>query len=210
MTLSRSKKNYNPGQESVRHWITTLVLVTVNIATIFPCVDWIDRIPAPTTWNEDRVSRFRPAFTDIRSRYGSQHYSIIKGEFDGFRVTFATFDWFLRSMAIHIDCTCRWGPTDTWFPFILIKSYKRRKLFLSTSFSNSSLFLSDSPFLNDLEHIIRIFDKTTKLRFRNAEEPQYVKFGSTRDNDEGCNIRFGQLKLKGWILSFHVIRFEYA
>ena len=115
MTLSRSKKNYNPGQESVRHWITTLVLVTVNIATIFPCVDWIDRIPAPTTWNEDRVSRFRPAFTDIRSRYGSQHYSIIKGEFDGFRVTFATFDWFLRSMAIHIDCTCRWGPTDTWF-----------------------------------------------------------------------------------------------
>jgi hypothetical protein len=57
--------------------------------------------------------------------------------------------------------------------------------------------LSDSPFLDDLDHIIRCFDKTTKLRFRKAEEPEYVKFGSTRDNDESCNIRFGQLKLMG-------------
>jgi len=58
-------------------------------------------------------------------------------------------------------------------------------------------YLNDSPFLDDLDHIILCFDKTTKLRFRNAEEPQYVKFGSTRDNDESYNIRFGQLKLIG-------------
>jgi len=58
-------------------------------------------------------------------------------------------------------------------------------------------YLSDSPFLDDLEHIVRCFDKTTKLRFRNANEPEYIKFGSTRDNDKSYNIRLGQLKLMG-------------
>jgi len=58
-------------------------------------------------------------------------------------------------------------------------------------------YLTDSPFLDDLEHIVLCFDKTTKHRFRKVEEPQYVKFGSTRDNDESYNIRFGQLKLMG-------------
>jgi len=57
--------------------------------------------------------------------------------------------------------------------------------------------LSESKFEEDLEHIVRCFDKTTKPRFRNAEEPQYVKFGSTRDNDQEAGIRFGQLKLSG-------------
>ncbi|KIJ17541.1 hypothetical protein PAXINDRAFT_167554 [Paxillus involutus ATCC 200175] len=41
------------------------------------------------------------------------------------------------------------------------------------------------------------FDKTTKLRFRNAEEPQYIKFGTVRDKDPEYNIRSGQLKLAG-------------
>ncbi|KAF8901884.1 hypothetical protein CPB84DRAFT_1776920 [Gymnopilus junonius] len=58
-------------------------------------------------------------------------------------------------------------------------------------------FLEDSTFIDDLDHIIRCFDKTTKPRFRNADEPQYIKFGSTRDNDPQYNIRFGQLKLSG-------------
>lgn len=58
-------------------------------------------------------------------------------------------------------------------------------------------FLSDSPFHEDLEHIVKCFDRTTKLRFRDSKEFQYVKFGSTRDNDEKSNIRFGQLKLQG-------------
>ena len=60
--------------------------------------------------------------------------------------------------------------------------------------------LSDSAFLDDLDHIATCFDKTTKLRFRNSEEPQYVKFGSTKDNDKSYNIRFGQLKLMGRVL----------
>ncbi|KIK93910.1 hypothetical protein PAXRUDRAFT_144008 [Paxillus rubicundulus Ve08.2h10] len=41
------------------------------------------------------------------------------------------------------------------------------------------------------------FDKTTKLRFRDAEEPQYIKFGTVRDKDPEYGIRSGQLKLAG-------------
>ena len=63
-----------------------------------------------------------------------------------------------------------------------------------------SEFLADSPFIDDLGHIVRCFDKTTKLRFKKTEEPQYIKFGSTRDNDEAYNIRFGQLKLMGRVI----------
>ena len=58
-------------------------------------------------------------------------------------------------------------------------------------------FLADSPFLDDLDHIVACFDKTTKLRFRDSKDHQYVKFGSTRDNDKVYDIRFGQLKLQG-------------
>ncbi|KAF8181789.1 hypothetical protein BJ912DRAFT_1061935 [Pholiota molesta] len=58
-------------------------------------------------------------------------------------------------------------------------------------------YLADSSFADDVEHIVRCFDKTTKLRFRDAEEPQYIKFGGTRDNDVSYGIRFGQLKLLG-------------
>ncbi|KAF6750812.1 hypothetical protein DFP72DRAFT_909388 [Ephemerocybe angulata] len=57
--------------------------------------------------------------------------------------------------------------------------------------------LAQSTYLDDLDHIVDCFDKTTKLRFRNAQEPQYIKFGSTRDNDKDCNIRIGQMKLSG-------------
>ncbi len=59
------------------------------------------------------------------------------------------------------------------------------------------VFLSDSEFIDDLDHIIRRFDTTTKIRFRNPDDPQYIKFGSTRDNDRDHNIRFGQLKVAG-------------
>jgi hypothetical protein len=58
-------------------------------------------------------------------------------------------------------------------------------------------YLQESTFLTDLDNIVECFDKTTKLRFRNSDEPQFIKFGRTRDNDENCNIRFGQLKLLG-------------
>jgi len=60
-------------------------------------------------------------------------------------------------------------------------------------------FLSDSKFVDDVDHIATCFDKTTKPRFRNVDEPQYIKFGGARDNDEMSNIRFGQMKLPGYL-----------
>jgi len=62
-------------------------------------------------------------------------------------------------------------------------------------------YLAGSLFLDDLNHIIECFDKTTKLKFQNIDGPQYIKFGSTRDNDPPCNIRFGQLKLAGCVFA---------
>jgi hypothetical protein len=49
----------------------------------------------------------------------------------------------------------------------------------------------------NLQLIVDCFDNTTKLRFRNSDEPQYIKFGGARDNDPTFKIRFGQLKLLG-------------
>ncbi|SJL14053.1 uncharacterized protein ARMOST_17506 [Armillaria ostoyae] len=43
------------------------------------------------------------------------------------------------------------------------------------------------------------FDKTAKLRFRNAEEPAYIQFGTIRDNDPALGIRGGRLTLLGSI-----------
>ena len=42
-----------------------------------------------------------------------------------------------------------------------------------------------------------VFDQTTKLRFRDAGDPQYIKFGTVRDKDPQYDIRSGQLKLAG-------------
>ncbi|EDR07836.1 uncharacterized protein LACBIDRAFT_327574 [Laccaria bicolor S238N-H82] len=60
--------------------------------------------------------------------------------------------------------------------------------------------LSDSAFIDDIDNMVRCFDRTTKLRFRNVNEPQFIKFGSTRDNEPESDIRYGQLKLTGCIV----------
>ncbi|KAK0184554.1 hypothetical protein F5146DRAFT_1145410 [Armillaria mellea] len=57
--------------------------------------------------------------------------------------------------------------------------------------------LKNSKFYDDLSHIAECFDKSTKLRFKDPAEPAFVKFGSLRDRDATCDIRGGQLKLKG-------------
>ncbi|RXW25691.1 hypothetical protein EST38_g168 [Candolleomyces aberdarensis] len=58
-------------------------------------------------------------------------------------------------------------------------------------------YLKNSVYCDDLDHMVRCFDKSTKVRFRSDKEAQYINFGSTRDNDAACNIRFGKLKLDG-------------
>ena len=61
----------------------------------------------------------------------------------------------------------------------------------------SADYLKESDHHDDLDHIVSCFDKTTKVWFSDDTQPQYVRFGSTRDNDTEFNIRFGQLKLNG-------------
>ncbi|KAK0448943.1 uncharacterized protein EV420DRAFT_1275606 [Desarmillaria tabescens] len=57
--------------------------------------------------------------------------------------------------------------------------------------------LKGSKYYDDVGHIAECFDKSTKLRFKDPEEPSFVKFGSLRDRDNARDIRSGQLKLKG-------------
>ncbi|PPQ68081.1 hypothetical protein CVT24_002945 [Panaeolus cyanescens] len=57
--------------------------------------------------------------------------------------------------------------------------------------------LIDSEYYDDLDDILHAFDDTTKLNFRDPNDPQFVKFGGVGDNDEDVGIRFGQLRLKG-------------
>ncbi|KAF5320698.1 hypothetical protein D9619_002170 [Psilocybe cf. subviscida] len=57
--------------------------------------------------------------------------------------------------------------------------------------------LRGSRFFGDVPHITECFDKSTKLRFRNAVDNQYIKFGTLKDKDPKLNIRSGQLRLLG-------------
>ena len=59
------------------------------------------------------------------------------------------------------------------------------------------VLLSGSKFADDVSIITERFDKTTKLRFVNPDEAQFIQFGGLRDRAPELNIRSGQLKLLG-------------
>ncbi|KAK0476522.1 hypothetical protein EDD18DRAFT_1215707 [Armillaria luteobubalina] len=70
---------------------------------------------------------------------------------------------------------------------------RRAELFLKSRETKGS------QYEGEVELIADCFDKTTKHRFRNANEPAYIKFGTMRDTDPRLDIRSGQLKLSGSI-----------
>ena len=49
----------------------------------------------------------------------------------------------------------------------------------------------------DLDAFSHKFDEGVKRVFSNDQAPQYVKFGSLRDNDPDCGIKAGRLALTG-------------
>ncbi|KAF5354421.1 hypothetical protein D9758_010726 [Tetrapyrgos nigripes] len=49
----------------------------------------------------------------------------------------------------------------------------------------------------DINQIVQVFDKTTKVVFRDSSSPAFIRFGTTRDRDPNVDIRNGQLKLAG-------------
>lgn len=75
--------------------------------------------------------------------------------------------------------------------------------FLSFLISRWNFFTSGklrgSKYKEDVDHMTRCFDKTTKLTFRNSGEPSYIRFGTARDRDPSVDIRSGQMKLPGCV-----------
>ncbi|KDR71212.1 hypothetical protein GALMADRAFT_75189 [Galerina marginata CBS 339.88] len=101
---------------------------------------------------------------------------------------------------IDISSYCRTtkGSQDTFEEIAIPRCHFHGSVFV-TIVARASLkkLLDGSPFIDDIDLIARTFDATTKLRFKDRNDPQYIRFGSARDNDETHNIRFGQLKLPG-------------
>jgi hypothetical protein len=63
--------------------------------------------------------------------------------------------------------------------------------------------LRNSRFGNeqDLAAFAESFDTGLKETFSDSSKPQFVKFGSLRDNDARCGVKSGKLNLAGLVLS---------
>jgi len=77
----------------------------------------------------------------------------------------------------------------------------RSTLFLSSPPSYFPLLarLKNSSFDNghDLAAFTESFDTGLKTTFSDNSKPQFVKFGSLRDNDTRCGVKSGKLSLPG-------------
>ncbi|KAH8832713.1 hypothetical protein DL96DRAFT_1459073 [Flagelloscypha sp. PMI_526] len=80
------------------------------------------------------------------------------------------------------------APPDCIFSGSIFVSRRARE-FLKRKLANSKYGSHTA-----VDHI---FDETTKRLFRDANEAQYIPFGSPLDKDSSVGIRNGQLKLKG-------------
>ncbi|KAJ7681552.1 hypothetical protein B0H14DRAFT_3678127 [Mycena olivaceomarginata] len=74
------------------------------------------------------------------------------------------------------------------------------RLFTCTNIFSSEK-LQGSKYADDVRHIRECFDKTTKLKFRNADKWSYIKFGRPGDKDAALNISSGQMKLSGDVVA---------
>ena len=68
----------------------------------------------------------------------------------------------------------------------------------------------DSKFDNkeDLAAFTTAFDTGLKTSFSDNSKPQFVKFGSLRDNDTRCGVKSGKLSLAGWVAPSHVLEVQ--
>ncbi|KIK93923.1 hypothetical protein PAXRUDRAFT_785589 [Paxillus rubicundulus Ve08.2h10] len=69
---------------------------------------------------------------------------------------------------------------------------QRAHAFMKAKLANSRYGAPDI-----VQQMKEIFDTSTKLRFRDPGDPQYIRFGAMRDKDPQYDIRSGQLKLAG-------------
>ncbi|KAJ3575399.1 hypothetical protein NP233_g1121 [Leucocoprinus birnbaumii] len=61
--------------------------------------------------------------------------------------------------------------------------------------------LRGTRFQDDIRFMTDKFDKGTKLGFRDASDPQYIKFGRVSERDPSLNIRSGTLRLEGGLVA---------
>ncbi|KAI6046250.1 hypothetical protein EDC04DRAFT_1677424 [Pisolithus marmoratus] len=99
----------------------------------------------------------------------------------------------LSAYSMQLSPTSFWeiAPADCRLQGSVFITY-RAHAFLRATLANSKYGEEES-----LRRMADIFDKTTKLHFRKADEPQYIQFGGIRDKELEYNIRSGQLKLSG-------------
>ena len=66
-------------------------------------------------------------------------------------------------------------------------------------FSHLVRFKNSEKFNNvlDLAAFTKTFDTGLKTTFSDGSKPQFVKFGSSRDNDARCGVKGGKLSLPG-------------
>ncbi|THU90492.1 hypothetical protein K435DRAFT_781211 [Dendrothele bispora CBS 962.96] len=69
---------------------------------------------------------------------------------------------------------------------------RRAEAHLKQKLANSKYSSND-----DVKQITQVFDKTTKLVFRDRDSPAFIRFGTAKDRDPSVDIRNGQLKLAG-------------
>jgi len=86
-----------------------------------------------------------------------------------------------------------------------VRAYAEGKLGILSSTCFLVLFFSpperfkNSKFDNDqdLAAFTESFDAGLKRTFSNNSKPQFVKFGSLRDTDGHCGVKYGRLSLQG-------------
>ncbi|KAK1234386.1 hypothetical protein PQX77_002424 [Marasmius sp. AFHP31] len=57
--------------------------------------------------------------------------------------------------------------------------------------------MEGSRYIEDLDHIVELFNDTTKKHFRGPAKDMYIKFRGPREHDEAQGVRDGQLRVRG-------------
>ncbi|KAF8883234.1 hypothetical protein BD779DRAFT_1472553 [Infundibulicybe gibba] len=85
-----------------------------------------------------------------------------------------------------------------------LSAYSKKSSSEYEEIAPAQYLLEDSKYADDTDHIAECFDKSTKLRFGNADDSAFIKFGTPRDHDADLGIRSGQLRLGGWVIHFRI------
>ena len=75
----------------------------------------------------------------------------------------------------------------------LVRAFPLSLQLVAAKLKGSKKFNTES----DLEAFTECFNNGLKFHFSEDNKPQFVKFGTVRDNDSSCDIKNGRLTLQG-------------